>query len=320
MFESPVRYNGFSLNDGAPLVGSTGVRRGCVLEVFDYSRAQGVGYTEKRAQDDGLDATDVYMGPRYITLAGTLYGTDEADLQDLLQGLRRALTPTTAYAFDPWDSGYIPLEFSLPTTDGRFALRTDPASTTIRERLVEYRARPTGQPSFQLRRDAGAQPGAHGESFGGMAVQWQGQLECKDPRMYVRPDKWVNFTTPQTALSVVNRGDYPSPLDILLITNSSPAGSYVEVDSGGSTIRLKVGGLAADTIVRYSGELKVLTIDNAAGGEADVLRMDLFVLLASRNHPQVAPDTNAINIRFGPSGGTPTLKTGSRLMFSESFA
>jgi hypothetical protein len=261
----------------------------------------------------------VYMGPRYITLAGTLYGQDEADLHDLLQDLRRALTPTTAYAFDPWDHGYIPLEFSLPTADPRFNPRLDPPppiGSDIRERLVEYRARPVGQPSFQLRRDAGAQPGAHGE-VGGTAVQWQAQLECKDPRMYMRPDTWVQFTTPQTGLPVVNRGDYPSPLDILLITNSSPTDSYVEVDSGGSTIRLKVGGLAVDTIVRYSGEKKVLTIDNATGGEADVLRMDLFVLLADRTHPTVRPEMNSINIRFGHG---PTLKTGSRLVFSESFA
>jgi hypothetical protein len=317
MFDSPVKYNGFNLKEIDSL--SSGVRRGSVLEVFDYSRSQGVGYTEKRAQDDGLDASDVYMGPRYINLAGTLYGEDEPDLHDLLQDLRTCLTPTSAYAFDKWDQGYIPLEFTLPTKDSRFGVRTAGGF----ERLVEYRARPVGQPSFSLRRDGGGSPGAQGD-IGGVAVTWSAQLECKDPRMYVRPDTWLQWTTAVSGLVIRNRGDYPAPLDILLIVNSAPANSYIEVDCGGSTIRIRVGGLATNTIVRYSGELKVLTIDNASGGTADTLRMDLFALLADKTHPKVNPSDDdkypgdgRVNIRFS---GAPTFKNGTRFMYSESFA
>jgi hypothetical protein len=174
-----------------------------------------------------------------------------------------------------------------------------------------------------LRRDAGGAPGSKGD-LGGMAVQWQGQLECKDPRLYVRPDTWVQWTTAQSGVAIRNRGDYPAPLDILLIVNAAPANSYIEVDMGGSTIRIRVGGLATNTIVRYSGELKVLTIDNASGGEADVLRMDLFALLANKTHPRVMPSDDdkypgdgKFNIRFS---GAPTFKTGTRFMFSEAFA
>jgi len=319
MFDSPVSYNGYSLNTITTL--STGIRRGSVLEVFDYSRSQGVGYLEKRAQDDGMDASDVYMGPRYISLAGTIYGEDEADLHDLVQNLRTCLTPTSAYAFDKWDHGFIPLEFVLPTKDSRFPIR----AAGDFERLVEFRARPVGQPSIQFRRDGGANAGA-GDNFG-MAATWTAQFECKDPRLYVRPDTWLNWTTPQTGLTILNRGDYPAPLDILLIINSAgSADAYIEVDCGGSTIRILTGGLATNTIVRYSGELKVLTIDNAAGGTADILRMDLFSLRANKTHPQVMPSDDdkypgdgKVNIRF--AGGTwPTFKSGTRFMYSESFA
>lgn len=319
MFDSPVRYNGFNLNETDLL--SSGIRRGCVLEVFDYSRSAGVGYTEKRAQDDGLDASDVYMGPRYINLAGTLYGEDEPDLHDLLQDLRTCLTPTSAYAFDPYDHGYIPLEFTLPTKDNRFPPRAAPLDGF--QRLVEYRARPTGQPSFSLRRDAGMAAGSLGDN-GGMAVAWNAQMECADPRLHVRPDTWVQWTAPVAGAVIRNRGDYPAPLDILLIVNAAPAGSYIEVDMGGSTIRIRVGGLAVNTIVRYSGTLKVLTIDNATGGTADVLRMDLMALLANKSHPQVMPSDDdkypgdgKYNIRF--SGGC-TFKVGTRFMYSETFA
>ena len=321
MFETPVTYNGFQLNTLAT-VGEGGVRRGCMLEVFDYSRSQGVGYTEKRAQDDGLDASDVYMGPRYISLAGTIYGSDEADLYDLLQDLRTALTPTSAYATDKWDQGYIPLEFSLPTKDNRFP----PRFNGWFQRDVEYRARPVGQPSFSVRRDAGAMLGQQGQA-GGAAIQWSVQLECKDPRLYVRPDSEVPWTTEQSGVAITNRGDYPAPLDvILIINNGGSGGGFVDIAIGGSQIRIKTEGLATNTLVRYSGELKVLTIDNAAGGTADVLRMDLFTLMADKTHPRVMPSDDdrypgdgKFTIIFGGST-KPTFKAGTKFVYSESFA
>jgi hypothetical protein len=314
MFDRPVVYNGFQLNTVTQV--SNGVRRGCMLEVFDYSRLQGVGDTEKRSQDDGPDASDVFMAPRYINLAGVIYGQSSNDLNDLVQQMRRALTPTAAYAFDPWDYGYIPLEFELPTNMTAFTDIED----GIRVRKVEYRARPTGQPSFTLRRDGGSEPGA-GNGFG-MAVSWQASLECKDPRMYVRPDRQLAWVAENSGMVMPNRGDYPAPLDILLVVNTAPAGSWIEVDVGGSQIAIFVGGLAANTIVRYSGELKVLTIDSESGGEADILRMDLFTLRNDTTHPKVLPGNQLASIRFfgAGAGPKPTFKTGTRFMYSESFA
>ena len=312
MFDSPVRYNGFNLNT-TELAGTNGKRRGALLEVFDYGTSRGIGYTEKRSQDDGLDASDVYMGGRLITLAGTVYGEDEADLNDLLQGVRTALTPTSAYAFDRDDYGYIPLEFELKTKDPRFGEG---------KRLVEYRARPLMQPQFTLRRDGGSAPGA-GDEFG-MAVSYQSQLECKDPRLYVRPDTWMYWNTAQTAVPILNRGDYPAPLDILLHINASTATSRVEIDIGGSNLSIACPSLATNAIVRYSGELKVLTLDNASGGAADVLRMDLLTFRNNTTHPKVMPSGDpkyagdgVFNIRL--YNGL-TLKTSTRFMYSESFA
>jgi hypothetical protein len=316
MFDSPVSYNGFNLN--TITANSAGIRRGSVLEVFDFSRSQGVGYLEKRAQDDGMDASDVYMGPRYISLAGTIFGEDEADLHDLVQELRTALTPTAAYVFDKWDHGFIPLEFALRTKDSRFPIH--PAGDF--ERLVEFRARPVGQPTLQFRRDGGANAGA-GQDFG-MAATWTAQLECKDPRLYVRPDTWLYWNTAVTGVTILNRGDYPAPLDILLVINSAPADSRVEIDVGGSNVTIKTGGLAVDTIVRYSGTLKVLTVDNAAGGTFDVLRMDLFALRNNTTHPKVNPSNDAIYPGAGKFStrlyNGLTLKSTTRFMYSESFA
>jgi hypothetical protein len=318
MLDAPVTYNGTDLNT-IEMMGN-GVRRGCMLEEFDYGRAQGMGYTEKRSQDDGLDASDVFLGARYINLTGTVYGENPGDTFDRLQAVRSALTPTVAYDVGQPDYGYIPLQFSMPTNDTAFE---SPGSPGVYVKELEFRARPVGQPQFSIRRDMGALPGGgmQGDSSlgeKGGAIQWRATLECKDPRMYVRPDIWVPFTTPQTGVPIYNRGDYPAPLNVLLGVTSSSANSGIEIDVGGSTLKIALPSLA-NAVVRYSGELKVLTVDT---GGIDTLRMDLLTLGTNQQHPKVMPTSpthsEVYNIRF--TGTAPVLAAGTRLMYSESFA
>lgn len=306
MLDAPVTYNGIDLNTIEDV--GNGVRKGCLLEEFDYGRSQGVGYTEKRSQDDGMDASDVYMSQRIISLSGIVYGEDTADLFDRLQVLRTAFTPTVTYAFDKPDYGYIPLEFSLPTHDARF----DVAGVMVKQ--LEYRCRPTGQPQFSIRRDQGAFPNRTAMEFGG-GINWNVTLECKDPRLYVRPDIWVPFTAAVTSQPLVNRGDYPAPVDVLLGVTSSLAGSKVEIDVGGSTLIITLGALTNAT-VRYSGELKVLTLQTS-GATTDTLRMDMLSFGSTEPHPKVPPGNSTYSVR---KVGTSTLSAGTRLMYSESFA
>jgi len=307
MLDAPIEYNGVSLNTVTDV--GNGIRKGCLLEEFDYGRSQGMGYTEKRSRDDGLDASDVFMGARYIALTGTVFGDSPSDLFDRLQSIRAALTPTIAYDVAQSDYGYIPLTFSLPTND--------PAFAGVKE--LEFRARPVGQPQFSIRRDMGAfagggmQGGSNAGEKGG-AVQWRGTLECKDPRMYVRPEVWLPFTTAQTGVPIINRGDYPAPLDVLLGVTSSAAGSKVEIDVGGSNMVIALGALT-NAVVRYSGTLKVLTLQTTG---IDTLRMDMLSFNNNTTHPKVQPrDGEVYNIRLI---GAITLAAGTRLMYSESFA
>ena len=316
MLDAPVEYNGVQLNTVSNTGLPGGVREGCLLEEFDYGRSQGMGYTEKRSQDDGLDASDVYMGARYISLTGVVYGSTPGDLFDRLQQVRTALTPTIAYDISQPDYGYIPLTFSLPTKDAAFESLAYPG-TYVKE--LEFRARPVGQPQFSIRRDSGgfAGGGMDGGNAGekGGAVMWRASLECKDPRMYVRPDVWVPFTTAQTGQPIINRGDYPAPLDILLGVTSSGATGRIEIDVGGGTIIIALPSLT-NAVVRYSGELKVLTVQTS-GSIIDTLRMDLLTF-ATKDHPKVQPrDGEVYNIRLYNSV---VLAAGTRLMYSESFA
>lgn len=313
MLDAPVEYNGFQLNTIEEL--GNGVRRGCMLEEFDYGRSQGMGYTEKRSQDDGLDASDVFMGARYISLTGTVYGRTPGDTFDLLQQVRSALTPTIAYDVGQADYGYIPLTFSLPTEDTAFPTGTP--DVYVKE--LEFRARPVGQPQFSIRRDTGSLAGGSMETPSnlgekGSAVQWHATLECKDPRMYVRPDIWIPFTGNITGQAITNRGDYPAPLDVLLGVTSSTATGKVQIDVGGSSLIIALG-VMTNAVVRYSGQLKVLTVQTTG---IDTLRMDLLTLGTSQQHPKVQPkDGEVFNVIVTP---TVVLAAGTRLMYSESFA
>lgn len=319
MLDAPVTYNGADLNT-VTIEPGNGVRKGCLLEEFDYGRSQGMGYTEKRSQDDGLDASDVFMGARYITLTGTVYGDTPGDLFDRLQFVRTALTPTVAFDKGQPDYGYLPLQFSMPTKDPDFE---SPGSPGVYVKELEFRARPVGQPQFSVRRDQGALAGG-GMQYGngpdasnagekGGAVTWRATLECKDPRMYVRPDIWLPFTTGGSGLPIRNRGDYPAPLDVLLGVTSSNATGKIQIDVGGASLIFTLGVMTS-AVLRYSGQLKVLTVQT---GGTDTLRMDLMALGTSQTHPKVPPGDSTYNITITP---TVVLAVGTRLMYSESFA
>jgi hypothetical protein len=319
MFDQPVRYGGVEFNSVEQL--GEGKRRGTILEEFDFGRSQGVGYTEKRAQDDGLDASDVYMGSRVVNIVGVTYGSTPGDLHDQLQRVRSVLTPTIAYGFSKPDYGYIPLEFSLPTEND-----TDfPGGW----RRLEFRARPVGQPQFSLRRDAGSENGVPNNGSFGAGILWRATLECKDPRMYLRPDIWVPADPDTTTLpdsgTLKNRGDYPAPLDILLVMPAATtATSKVVIQAGDANMTILLGkagppveSFPAGTVVRYSGELKVLTVQTPGAPGTDVLRMDLLSFQNDTTHPKVPPGSSGYAVT---RTAIAAFAHGSRFMYSESYA
>lgn len=312
----PIRYR-LSASEAVDLNTVTmepgGLRRGVLLEEFDFSSAQAVGYTEKRAQDDGLDVSDVFLGARYIRLGGTIYGIGPGDLQDRVQVVRTALTPTIAYAADQSRYGYLPLEFELPTAD---SVDFGAGSAIPSYRPLEFRCRPRGQPAFMLRRDSGQGRGA--DPTRGGAVSFQAQLECADPRMYVRPPIWVYRTTAGT-FTLRNRGDYPAPLDILLELPAnwagSPSGAYVQFAIGATMLRLHVPQVNKVQVIRYSGSLKVTTLEVDSH---EALRMDLQEFVGDTVHPTVPPGVS--NLTISTAWSTGPFGDNTRVMYSESFA
>lgn len=295
---SSVFYRGLDLNSVDTEVG--GKKHGILLEEVNYAVAPGVGFREKRAQDDGYDASDVFLGMRAIRLVGTVYGSDMGDLWDQLQLLRSALTPSAAYLEAPLQDGYLPFQFYEPTN----VLSDFPDGF----RQLQMLARPVSQPDFTVRRDTGA----FGKQDKGQAISFQSALESKDPRIYVWPGIVNPFSATESG-TLKNRGDYPAPLNVTFrVPGSSPAGNVL-IEAGGQRMRITVEDATVQQIFRYSGELKLLTVETSS---VEVLRMDLLSFLSNTTHPKIPSGNSVYTVTVTALTGI----TAGSLFYSEAFA
>ena len=115
-------YRGYYLNlstiaDG-PLPDGLGEGlSGCVVDDFDPDDVDVVQFMEKRAEADGMDVGNPFLGGRRIRMAGTVYGKTRDLAYDEQLNLRAALNPILAQREIPDDHGFLPLYFSIPTND-----------------------------------------------------------------------------------------------------------------------------------------------------------------------------------------------------------
>jgi hypothetical protein len=297
-----VTYRGLNLNSYVTKAGD-GKRWGILLEDARFGSAPGVGYREKRAQDDGYDASDVTLGMRSISLHGYIYGYDRGDLFDRLQDLRSALTPSSSYHESPGLQGYLPLQFYMPTNH----VTDFPAGY----KQLMMLARPVNQPEHVVKRDAGA----FGIDTEGAAIEWNAPLEAKDPRFYVWPQSEVLFSATKTG-NLVNRGDYPAPLKFIFTVPGSAPGGSVLVEVGGSRMRITVPNSTVNQTFRYDGTLKVLTVEE---NDVETLRMDLLSFLNNSTYPTVPSGKSEYRVTL--TGVTLSQSAGANMLFfSEAFA
>lgn len=299
-----VEYRGFLLNDEtisiAPGGGIGSGISGCVLDSCDLSDVDVVQFTEKRSLSDGMDAGDVYMGGRRVRMAGTLYAVTKALLFDSLQELRDALSPTLAFRESPGDKGYLPLYFSVPTN----RLADYPAGAIALRVLAMPRA-------FQaiIQKDH-----IGDDDAAALAVPWQATLVMRDPRIMSAEPQDISFTTGGTHTQtgdLVNRGSYHCPLN-MLISVTSAAGT-ITCQMGGSVFTITVPSSTGARLIRYNGEEKVLTVEEA---DVEALRMDLLTFQQQTTHPLVPGGTSEFSVTFTGV----TVQSGSHLWFWESYA
>lgn len=117
-----ILYRGYYLNlstiADAPLPDGIGQGlSGCVVDDFDPDDVDVVQFMEKRAEADGMDVGNPFLGGRRIRMAGTVYGKTRALAYDEQLALRAAMNPVLAQREIPDDHGFLPLYFSIPTND-----------------------------------------------------------------------------------------------------------------------------------------------------------------------------------------------------------
>lgn len=168
---------------------------GCSLDSADFSDVDVVQFLEKRSQQDGMDAGDVFLGMRRLRLAGTLYATTRALLYDSLNELRAALAPVLAQREEPLDRGYRPLYFSQPTNRA-----AEFPSGAIEMRVL---AMPRAFQALFQRDQLG------GEDDDALAIPWQATFVCKDPTLQGASPQDYEFTaqTLVTGATGQNTGD-----------------------------------------------------------------------------------------------------------------
>lgn len=243
-----------------------------------WAGVQGVGYMEKRALHDGYDASDIFLSRRIVSMAGGLYGVSRALFYDRIQQLTEAFTPTAAFAASPGDKGYLPLDFYVPTSD------TATWSTGLIHKMVL--ARPLRQPNIAYVDDR-----TGGEDSDALSITWDVDLDCRDPRVYLYTpdDAVVSSTASSGAGNFVNRGNYPSPLQIILVvTAGSSAGTFHFV-GGGTDLTVNIPADSAQQLIRVSAFDGIATLEV---NNIETLRPDLVTFPVQRQYPVVQPGTS----------------------------
>jgi len=328
----PIIYRGLALN--AVVLGTGRALRGISIESVDYSNIDVVGYTEKRAAADGLHASDVYLGARTIDMVGHIYALSLPELFDYLHLIRSVFSPTSAYQESPGDRGFLPLSFFQSTEDVTSfpaipAAPPDPAYDPGTVRLY-MNVRPQRPPQFSIVRDRQDVSGAnHGQKP--VATPWSVRLLAKDPRVYVNPGKVIDLTGAAnpggTTVQAVNRGDYETPLNIMLVVAAAPGVAGTVRVTGLNSVDMTITiENKANVTYRWFGDDRVLMTQDTTGGVLTrpfVLRQDL-VTFATLNHrpmvpAQINPPTKPFSTPVTYIKSIP-LATGSRLFWSEAFA
>lgn len=308
----PVRYRGLNLNTVA-IAGGGDPTSGIALEQVLWGGAPGVGYTEKRSLRDGYDASDVYLGKRSLRVRATVYGLTRADLYDRKQALLSCIHPTAAYLDDIGHKGYLPLTYEEPTLDTiNFTEELDDlgAGLGYAFKPLQVFARPMGQPDLIYDRER-----TGGSMNRGLAIPMQWGWEIIDPRVYLQDEQTYDLSGagPWVNVPITSRGDYPSPVNILLVVpaNNTEGSATITVGTGQFVINVKAS--TTQQVYRYSAREGVLTVEEEG---VEVTRRDLLDLGTDDQQPAILPgDGTFTMVKAGDN-----FLTGSRLFFNEAYA
>lgn len=261
----PIAYNG--LTTGLTTASGGAPASGVIATRVVYDNIGTDGFLDKRALQDGLDASDVYLGGRSIEIDLAAFGTTYGATWDQVQRVMRTFSPRYAFDNAPTLLGFRPIQFSQPTAD----------TATWASGLIPLQiyARPTAAPTFIIDRDGLGSPSV---SAKGGKVLMRATLLAKDPRKYVQTALSSTITT--SAQSATHRGDCPT-FPIITFSISATGHSALRFYVGGNFVQLNVSTISSGT---YSVDFGQHTITKSDGTQ----RMDLLSQVEAYN--AIQPD------------------------------
>jgi hypothetical protein len=187
-------------------------------------------------------------------------------------------------------------------------------------------------PRFVIARDR--QDSSENTKARPVSMPWSVRLIAKDPRVYVDPAKSLPLVGgPFTNVlgSAVNRGDYETPLNIMLVVGALPSAAGTFRIWGLNNIDMTITiEKKANVIYRWFGDDRVLMTQdssqmvNGVPSAPYVLRMELVSFATQNRRPSVPALVNPPERPFAtPFHYTSTVvpfATGSRLFWNEAFA
>lgn len=299
----PIIYRGYTLNDpdlkfDTDLGGLGTGAQGSVVDSFDISDVDIVQFVEKRALEDGMDASDVFQGARRVKMTGTLYGKTRGLFYDEVDKFMAATSAVLAQRDEPANKGYVPLYWAKPTNRAEY----EDDSYVIEQFVYALpRTRHT-----MIERDAQGGP-----QNKGLGATWSATFLLKDPAIYGVTPIDVDLSSGNVSDTWTNRGNYISRLNFLCEVGSG-AGTIV-ISAGDATLTITVPSSSGDRIIRYNGKEKFLTFEE---NSVESLRMDLLGLNSEGAHPTIPPGDSVYTVTF--TSVTP--QSGSHMWFYEVYA
>ena len=299
----PIISRGYTFNDptlkfDTDLGGQGTGAQGSIVDSFDISDVDIVQFVEKRALEDGMDASDVQQGARRVKMTGTLYGRTRALFYDEVDSFMAATSAVLAQRDEPANKGYVPLYWAKPTNRAEY----EDDSFVIEQFVYAMpRVRHT-----MIERDSQGGP-----QNKGLAATWAATWLMKDPAIYGVTPIDVDLSNGNASGTFTNRGNYISRLNFL-ITVGAAAGSIV-IAAGDATFTITVPASSGNRIIRYNGKEKFLTFEE---NSVELIRMDLLGLDSEGAHPTIPPGDSVYTVTFT----TVTPAAGSHMWFYETYA
>lgn len=222
-----ISYNGWTAAALTPTPGGA-AQSGYIVEQVDLSNVPAVGYFERRALQDGANASDVFLGQRQVRVVVGVYGSTKGDYWDKAQNFLAAFTPTLAYSADTAERGFLPFKFFQPTAiTGTWSTASFPNGIPLQMNL-----RPSALPTFEIRRDE-----TGGVSGKGLSGRFTATLVARDPRKYLQTEQSLAITLSNA--TATHRGDYPVlPVITVALSASGASNLFLTVNSQSIVINL----------------------------------------------------------------------------------